>query len=119
MFFRHIPETVTDFKWKQKNWYGFEKALKALELDNKTVLARLKRGQLAYEDSHAQSIKCQKANAFYCNETVTEREEPRTVRLKEKTKVILKGRSTKQQKEPTENRATSSNEPMQRVGRTD
>jgi hypothetical protein len=45
MFFRNIPETVEDFKEKEKNWYGFEKALKAMGLDSKKVLARLKKGK--------------------------------------------------------------------------
>jgi hypothetical protein len=54
-----------------------------------------------------------KASVEYSSEPNAEVEEepkPRTVRLKEKTKVILKGRPIKQEKEPTAgNRATSSN----------
>ena len=117
MWFKNIPTTVEDFKEKEKTWYGFEKALKVLGLDIKKVLARLKKGKPAYENLRDQSlrcqIRCQKAYVEYSREPNAEIEEepkPRTVRLKEKTKVILKGKPTKQEKEPTEgNRATSSN----------
>jgi hypothetical protein len=76
-------------------------------------LARLEKGLPAYENLRDQSLRCRKAFVeFSCepNAEVEEEPKPRTVRLKEKTKVILRGRPAKQEKEPTDgNRATSSN----------
>ena len=113
MWYKNMPTTVEDFKEKEKTWYGFEKALKVLGLDSKKVLARLKKGQPAYDNLKHQRLRYQKAYVEYSSEPNAEVEEepkPRTVRLKEKPKVILKGRPTKQEQEPTEgNRATSSN----------
>ena len=113
MFFKNIPETVEDFKEKEKTWYGFEKALEVLGLNSKVVLERLKSGQKAYENVEDQNIKCQKAYIEYVKEPNVEANEgpaQRTVRLKERKKVTLKGRPTKHKEETTEStKATSSN----------
>ena len=81
-------------------------------LNSKKVLVRLEKGLPPYENLHKQSLKCQQAYVEYSSEPTVEVEDKlkqRTVRLKEKTKVVLKGRSDTQRKDtPKDNRATSS-----------
>jgi hypothetical protein len=111
MCFRNIPTSVQDFKEKERSWKGFEKALEVIGLNSRKVLARLEKGQPPYENLHKQNVKCQQAYMEYSSERTTVEDKPkqRTVRLREKTNVVLKGRSENQKKDnPKENRATSS-----------
>jgi hypothetical protein len=83
-----------------------------LGLNSQKVLARLEKGLPAYENLHKQSLKCQKAYIEYSSEPNAEVEKEtrrRTIKLEEKPRVVLKGRSINKEKDPIEsNRATSS-----------
>jgi hypothetical protein len=112
MYFRNIPTTVEDFREKDKTWEGFEKALKVIGLESKEVLARLQKELPAYENMKTQNILCQQAYLEYSSDPkadIDDGPEPRTIKLKDNKRVVLKGRSDTQRKDtPKGNRATSS-----------
>jgi hypothetical protein len=58
MHFENIPRTEVDFKKKEKEWQGFEHALKRIGLDKRKTLDNLKKGLFIYQDKRAQEHRC-------------------------------------------------------------
>ena len=56
MRWRDIPKSVDHFKKKRRTWFEFDKALEAIGLNGKAVLARLKENLPAAECERAQGI---------------------------------------------------------------
>jgi hypothetical protein len=60
MLIEDIPTTKDEYKKKEKEWLGFEKALSKIGLDKDEVLDRIKRGLLPYKDKEDQRRRCQR-----------------------------------------------------------
>ena len=58
MQFEDIPTTKEDFKKKEKEWIGFDRALYKIGLNKEEVLDRIKRGLLPYKSKEEQRRKC-------------------------------------------------------------
>ena len=58
MPFEDIPTTNEDFKKKEKEWIGFDRALYKIGLNKEEVLDRIKRGLLPYKSKEEQRRKC-------------------------------------------------------------
>jgi len=58
MPFEDIPTTKEDFRKKEKEWTGFERALNKIGLDKEEVLDRIKKGLLPYKSEKEQRRKC-------------------------------------------------------------
>ena len=112
MCFRNIPTSGEDFRNKERTWEGFEKALNVIGLNGKDVLARLQKNLSAYENVKTQNLLCQQAYLEYSSDSKTEVEkhtEPRTIKLRENKKVVLRGRVNTPKEDTTKaTRATSS-----------
>ena len=54
MFLEDIPTTREDFRKKEKEWLGFERALYKIGLNKDKVLDRIKRGLLPYKNKDEQ-----------------------------------------------------------------
>ena len=59
MFLEDIPRTKDDYRKKEKDWIGFERALNKIGLDEE-VLDRIKRGLPPYKDREEQWRRCEK-----------------------------------------------------------
>ena len=89
MLFCNIPTTIEDFKRKEKEWEGFEKALRLIGLNKYTVLERQKKGRPPYKSKEEQDIKCQKGYKKYTNSprrVITKLESNQYVMTKAKSK---------------------------------
>ena len=60
MFIEDIPTTKENYKKKEKEWLGFERALTKIGLDKDDVLDRIKRGLPPYKNKEDQKRKCEK-----------------------------------------------------------
>jgi hypothetical protein len=58
MSLEEIPTTKEDFKKKEKEWLGFERALNFIGLKGSDVLERIKRGQPPYRCERTQRHRC-------------------------------------------------------------
>jgi hypothetical protein len=59
MPFEDIPTSKEDFRRKEKEWLGFERALYKIGLTKDEVLDRIKKGLLPYKNEKEQRRKCE------------------------------------------------------------
>jgi hypothetical protein len=118
MFFHNVPESVQDFKKKEKNLYNFEKALEVIGLDSKGAFERLRSGIKAYEDLGTQTAKCQEGYVKYVqNRDFKARDDVihRTIKLRGKKRIILKGRTQKPNERIPERTGATSSKPSKEL----